>query len=285
MPASSFSYDGLPTETDIQATLLPEPDEMFAFRNAFQVDSEAPNRDGNSVEYPSLGEDFEGDLVEIEKDEEHPEAALTFDGLQAAWTEYGFKFRIRDKDVRDSLINVVMINQQEMAREEMKRLDAISGAVLENNRNDTEIGDSTTAFDYEAAVDMETELIQAGYNDDRFLFILSPTAWGELAKTAGDTGFAQQTERFANELRSEGVRHGELLGHPVIRTNTDFMGSDEAYLVDTGIYGWESPRNPFDVTSERDEDKRCQFYYLNGEIDWVPTEPDAAIKAIGGASA
>lgn len=285
MPASSFSYDGLPTETDVQRTLLPEPEEMFAFRNAFQVDSQAPNRDGDTVEYPSLGNDFEGDLVEIEKDEEHPEAQLSYDGLQAAWTEYGFKFRIRDKDVRNSTINIVMINQQEMAREEMKRLDAISGAVIEGNRNSVEIGDAANSFDYEAAVDMETQLIEAGYNDDRFLFILSPSSWGELAKSAGDTGFAQQTDTFANELRNEGVRHGELLGHPVIRTNTGFMDTNEAYLVDTGIYGWESPRNAFSTTSWRDDDKRCQFYALNGEIDWVPTEPDAAIKAVGGVTA
>lgn len=280
--ATPVDYHDVPTDKDMQATLLPEPEEMFAFRNAFQVDSEAPNREGDTVEYPQLENGFEGDLVEIEPDEEHPEAKLEFDGLQAVWTEYGFKFRIRDKDVRNSKINLVMTNQQEMTREEMRRLDALAGLVIENNRNDVEIGTSGTDFNYEAAIDMETELINAGYNPDRFMFVLSPTAWGGLAKTSGDSGFAAQTERFANELRSEGIRHGELLGHPVLRTNTGFMGEDEAYLIDTGIYGWESPRKQFDVTQWRDDDQRCWFYGLNGEIDWVPTEPDAALKALGG---
>lgn len=281
--ATNISYDGVPTDTDMEATLLPEPEEMFAFRNAFQVDTNAPNRDGDSVEYPRLGDDFEGDLVEIEKDEEHPEAVLSYDGVQAAWTEYGFKFRIRDKDVRDSKVNLVVINQQEMAREEMKRLDAISGAVIENNRNAVEIGDTTIDFNYAAAVDMETELIDAGYNANRFIWILSPTAWGGLVKTAGDGGFAAQTETFADELRSSGIRHGELLGHPALRTNTGFMGANEAYLIDRGIYGWESPRDSFGIDRWRDDDQRCWFYGLNGEIDWVPTEPEAAIKGVGGA--
>lgn len=277
--ATPITYDGVPTGADMQTTLLPNPEEMFAFRNAFQVDDEASNREGDTVEYPSIDGDFEGELVEIEADEEHPEAKLTYDGLQAAWTEYGFKFRVRDKDVQDSKVNLVVINQQEMTREEMRRLDAISGLVIENNRNAVEIGDSTLDFNYDAAVDMETELVQAGYNPNRFVYILSPRAWGNLAKSAE---FTTQTERFADELRDTGIRHGELLGHPVIRTNTNFLGANEAYIVDRGIYGWESPREEFDVERWRDDDQRCWFYGLNGRIDWVPTEPDAALKAIGG---
>lgn len=279
MPTTTINYDGLPTGSDMQRTLLPDPREMFAFRNAYQVDNEAPNRDGDSVEYPQIGDDFEGDLVEIGKDEEHPEAVLDYDGLQAAWTEYGFKFRIRDKDLRDSKLNIVVANQREMTREEMRRLDNIAGLVLENNRNGTTIGDDTLDFNYSAAVDMESTLMEQGYSPDRSIWILSPSAWGGLAKTEE---FTQTTDTFAGELRGDGIQHGELLGRPVIRSNTGFMDANDAYLVDTGIYGWESPRKAFDVTSWRDEDQRCQFYALNGEIDWVPTEPDAAIKAVGG---
>lgn len=272
-------YDLLPTASDMQTTLLPEPEEMYAFRNAFMVDNEAPNRDGDSVEYPQIEEDFEGDLVEIGKDDPHPEAKLEYDGIQAAWTEYGFKFRIRDKDIRDSKINLVVTNQQRMADEEFSRLDAIAGLVLENNRNDIEIGDPDTDWNYEAAVDMETELIDAGYSTNSLLWILSPRAWGGLAKT---DEFVTETERFAGEFRDTGIRHGELLGHPAVRTNTGFMDGTEAYLVDTSIYGWESPRKAFEVTDWRNEDLRCHFYALNGEIDFVPTEPDAALKGLGG---
>lgn len=277
--ATPINYDGLPTGSDMERTLLPEPEEMYAFRNAFRVDNEASNRDGDSVEYPRLGDDFDGDLVEIGKDEEHPEAALDYEGLQAVWTEYGFKFRIRDKDIRDSKINLVVANQREMTREEVRRLDAIAGLTIENNRNGVTIGDSTVDFNYSAAVDMESELIEQGYNPGRGIWILSPSAWGNLAKS---NEWTAESEQFGGELRDEGIRAANLLGKPALRTNTGFMGSNEAYLIDNGVYGWESPRDPFDVTSWRDEDQRCQFYALNGEIDWIPTEPDAAIKGVGG---
>lgn len=280
MPTTAINYDGVPTDTDMQATLLPDPEQMYVFRNLFRVDEEAPNRDGDTVEYPSLDGDFEGELVEIADDEEHPEAKLTYDGLQAAWTEYGFKFRIRDKDIQDSKINLVVVNQQEATREEMRRLDGIAGAVIENNRNDVEIGDAANSFNYNAAVDMETKLIDHGYEPSRFMFVLSPQAWGSIAKS---DEFVSNTERFAGELREDGIRHGELLGYPVLRSNTGVLGDDEAYLVDRGVYGWESPRDEFDVNRWRDDDQRCFFYGLNGRIDWVPTDTDAAIKALGGA--
>lgn len=280
--ATNIDYSGVPTATDMESTLLPEPEEYFAFRNAFRVDNEAPNRDGDSVEYPALNGDFEGELVQIGKDEPHPEAKLDYDGLSAAWTEYGFKFRIRDKDVRDSKVNLVVINQSEMAREEVRHLDGLAGNVLEANHNPTEIGSDGNAFDYEAAVDMETELIDAGYSSGRFMFVLGPRAWGSIAKSGH---FTSDTERFADELRGDGIRHGELIGHPAVRTNTGVLGANDAYLVDRGIYGWESPRDSFGITRWRDDDERCFFYALNGEIDFVPTEPEAAVKAIGGVTA
>lgn len=278
--ATNIDYDGVPTDTDMERTLLPEPDDMYAFRNAFRVDREAPNRDGDSVEYPALEGDFEGALTEIKKDDPHPESKLTYDGLQAAWTNYGFKFHLSDDDVQDSKVNLVVINQREAAREEMSRLDGIAGSVIEANRNATTVGSDANPINYNALVDAETELIDAGYSQNRFMWFLSPQAWGELYKSSE---FTQTTERFADMLREDGIHHGEILGYPVLRTNTGQLGANDAYLVDTGTYGWESPRRGFDVDSERDKDRRRTTYYLDGRIDWVPTDPSAAIKVDGGA--
>lgn len=282
--ATPINYDGVPTATDMEATLLPEPSEMYGYRNFFRVDTAAPNRDGDSVEYPSLDGDFEGELVEIEKGDPHPEAKLSYDGLRAAWSEYGFKFSIHDNDVQDSKVNLVVINQQEMAREEMRSLDGIAGAVIEGNRNSVEIGTDTNAIDYEALVDAETELINSGYSPSRFMWALSPRAWGTLAKTDHFTG---DTETFAGEFRDDGIRGGNLLGYPALRVNSGpLQGADnDAYLVDTGAYGWESPRRGFSVDSEYLRDTRETEYYLDGRIDWVPADQDAAIKIIGGVTA
>ena len=280
--ATNINYDGVPTATDMEATLLPEPEDLFGYRNLFRVDNEAPNRDGDTVEYPALDGDFDGELVEIEKGDPHPESKLSYDGVQAAWTDYGFKFAIHDNDVQDSKVNLVVINQREAAREEMRTLDGIAGSVIEGNRNSVEIGTDSNAINYNAVVDAETELINAGYSPGRFMWALSPRAWGEMAKTAE---FTQATEEFAGEFREEGIRHGELLGYPAMRVNTGpLQGTDDdAYLVDTGAYGWESPRREFNVDSERKKDERKTEYYLDGRIDWVPTDKDAAVKIIGGA--
>lgn len=279
-----INYDGVPTDTDMEATLLPEPADMFGYRNVFRVDQEAPNRDGDSVEYPSLDKDFEGEMVEIAKGDPHPESKLSYDGLRAAWTDYGFKFSIHDNDVQDSKVNLIVINQREATREEMRRLDGIAGAVLEGNRNSVEIGNDSNAIDYEAFVDAETELIDAGYDTSRFMWMLSPRAWGTMAKTDHFTG---DTETFAGELRDDGIRAGNLLGYPAMRVNTGPLAgtTNDAYLVDAGRYGWESPRRGFSVDSEYDRDQREREYYVDGRIDWVPTDPDAALKIIGGVTA
>ena len=45
-------YTGVPTDEDMMRQLLPEPEDMYGYRQAFMNDSEAPNRQGNAVEYP-----------------------------------------------------------------------------------------------------------------------------------------------------------------------------------------------------------------------------------------
>lgn len=278
----AVNYQGVPTATDVEQTLLPEPDDLFGYRNIFRVDSEAENRDGDSVEYPALDGDFEGELVEIEKGDPHPVSKLTYDGMQAGWQDYGFKFPLHDNDIQDAKINLVMVNQRNENEERMRALDGVAGAVLEANRNSTEIGDSSTDFNYDAAVNTETEMIAAGFSPGSFMWVLSPHAWGSIAKSED---FTSATERFADELRGQGIRHGELLNYPALRVNTGpLQGSQGAYLVDTSRYGWESPRRGFSVDREYDKDESCYWYYTDGRIDWVPTNPESAIKAVGGAT-
>ena len=276
---TDINYDGVPTGADMQATLLPEPDTMYQFRNAFRVDSEASSRQGDSVEYPSLADDFDGELVEVEKGDEYHEAKLQYDGLRAAWTKYGFEFRLYDEDIKDSKVNLVAINQREMTREEVRTLDGIAYSVIDANRNSTTIGTDGTDFNYGAAVEAYTTLVDAGYSAGRFVWFLGPDAWGDIAQM---NEFTTDTETFADELRGSGINLGEFMGRPAMLTNTGDLGDDEAYLIDTGAYGWESPRDPFGVTRRRDDATDSFVYKLSGRTDWVPTDPDAALKIQGG---
>lgn len=276
---TNVTYESIPTAADMREVLLPEPEEMYQFRNAYQVDSEAPNRSGDSVEYPAIDEDFDGEMVEVKKGSDYPRAKLTYDGVRAAWTRYGFEAVLHDDDIQDAKINITLASQQQMAEEEQRRLDTLAFEVLNANRNSTVIGTDGTDFNYNAAVSAYTTLVDVGYNPSNFVWFLSPDAWGDMATS---TDFKTDTEQFAGELRGEGPDLAEIMGRPALLTNTGSLGADEAILVDTGIYGWESPRRDFDVERYREENKSQWVYQASGRIDWVPTEPDAAILIQGG---
>lgn len=278
--ATSFTYDSIPTAADMEEVLLPEPEEMYQFRNAFQVDNEAPNRSGDSVEYPAISEDFDGEMVEVKKGSDYPRAGLNYDGVRAAWTRYGFEAVLHEDDIQDAKVNITLATQTQMAEEEERRLDALAFSVLNNNRNSTVIGTDGTDFNYDAAVNAYTTLVDAGYNASNFVWFLSPDAWGDMAKS---TDFKSDTEQFAGELRGEGPDLAEIMGRPAMLTNTGDLGADEAMLVDTGIYGWESPRRDFGIERYEEKEKNQFVYQASGRIDWVPTEPDAALFVQGGA--
>lgn len=280
MPQTSITYDGVPTDEDMLSVLLPETDEMYQFRNAFRVDNEAQNRDGDAVEYPGIDQDFDGALVEVEPGGDFPDSSLTYDGIRADWTKYGFTATLTDEEIQDSKVNVVLATQQEQAQERVRTLDSLAFNVLDGNRQSTTIGTDGNDLNYNAVVDAYTTLVDDGYEPSRFVLFLSPDAWGDIAKS---TEFTQATETFAQELRGQGPALGEIMGIPAMLTNTGNLGADEAMMVDTGMYGWESPRKPFDVSRIRHEDQEKWTWKLSGRYDWVATDDQAALKIIGGA--
>ena len=279
-------YPGAPTETDMIQQLLPEPDEMYGYRQAFMNDSEAPNRQGNAVEYPRLTENsdgesgFEGELVEIKDEDGHPVIGLDFDGIKAGWTNYGWAYHISFDDIQDAVVNLRLIHSREDNKKRMRGLDAKAGAVLEANHNtDRTIGDSTNAINYDAAVDAMTFLEdETGYSPN--LIVASPQAYGGWLKNEDLTG---DTEQFAGELRGGGTPDNVILDLPVVKVRRGpLVGTNSAYMIDTGMYGWESPRRQFDVNRERNNDNRRFEYFVDGRYDWVPTEPGACVKIDGG---
>jgi hypothetical protein len=284
---TDINYASAPTDEDMMRTLLPEPEEMYGYREAFMNDSEAPNREGNAVEYPSLGENsdgedgFEGELIEIKDEDPHPLIKLEYDGLVAAWTEYGWKYHITFNDIQDQVINLTLVHSQADTKKRMRGLDAKAGAVLDANKNATTIGNDSEAMDYEAIVDAVTYMEdETGYDPD--LIIASPQAYAEWLKSDHFTG---DTEQFAGELRGGGTPDDVLLDLPVTKVRRGpLQGTNSAYVIDTGMYGWESPRRQFSVDRERNNDNRRFEYYVDGRYDWVPTEPGALVEVIGGAS-
>ena len=226
-------------------------------------------------------EGFEGDLIEIKDEDPHPAIGLEYDGIVAGWTEYGWAYYISFNQIQDATVNLTLINSQQGTKKRMRGLDAKAGAVLEANHNDNTIGNDSEAMDYEAAVDALTYMEdETGYDPD--LIVASPQASGEWLKSDNFTG---DTERFADELRGGGLPNDVLLDLPVVKVRKGpLQGTNDAYFIDTSMYGWESPRRPFNVDRERNTDNRRFEYYVDGRYDWLPTQPDACVKVAGGAS-
>lgn len=252
--------------------------ELYQFRNAFRIDDEASTRDSESVEFPSGGT-FDGEMVEVDKGSDYPRAKLNYDGDVASYSKYGFEVPLTDEDIKDSKINLVLDNQQQMGREEQSRLDGIAAATLENNRNGTDIGTAGNEFTYATVVDAYTTLVDQGFSPSAFVMFLSPDSWGDLATSSE---FTHATETVDQELRSQGPALGEVMGIPAMLTNTGDLGENEAFLVDTSRYGWESERDPFETSRYREDQKDQWVYKLRGRIDWVPTNSAACIKIVGG---
>lgn len=276
--AITVSYDDVPTATDVRAMLEERTNELYQFRNAFRQDPEAATRDAESVEFP-VGGTFDGEMVEVKKGSDYPRAKLQYDGAVAAYTKYGFEVPLTDEDIKDSKINLVLDNQQQMGREEEKRLDNIAFNVLNTEQNGTVIGTDATDFNYTAVVNAYTTLVDQGFSPSSFVLFLGPDAWGDLATS---TEFTHATETVDQELRSTGPDLGTVMGMPAMLTNTGSLGADEAIMVDTSRYGWESERDPFETSRYREEQKDQFVYKIRGRIDWVATEPDAAIFIQGG---
>lgn len=279
-------YDGAPSRAYMRERLMPRPEQILGYRQAFIVDNEASSRDGDAIEYPGFDSDtdFDADeMVEIAKGDSHPEAKMEYDGVRVGWKNYGWSFSVHDDDIQDSKLDLIVNREESETRKRMKALDAIAGQILDANHASGTVGTDGNNFDYAAALELQTRLEVAGWSTDEMAYFVHPRTYQQLALS---TEFKQATEQFADELRTDGVQHGEILGHPIVKVNSNGpLQPGDAYAVDTSVYGYESPRREFDVDDEYDRDTRETTYYIDGRIGWGSTTPEACVKAVGGKAA
>ena len=105
------------------------------------------------------------------------------------------------------------------------------------------------------------------------------SAFNSLAK---DNNFTHATEQGDTV-----VVQGELtmgFGVPVIPTNTGDLGTNEAIMVDTGLYGYESTRWDREVTNYREESKDADVFKIRHRKDFVVMKSEGAIFINGGTS-
>lgn len=264
------------SEQEVEAVIQERTRAMHQFRRAFR-DDDATDISSNSKTFPVPDDTLEDDMSKVTEDSDYPRSALAHDGVDADYTKKGFEVAISDEAADDSVIDIILDITEEMANAAEAHLDSKAYAVLNAHNNATTVGDSANSLNYEALVDAYAELVNQRYNRDRFELYLSTYAWADLMK---DEHFIQATE-----LGDETVRGGVLnmgVGVPFYETNTGDLGESEAFLVDTGIYGYESTRWQQEVTQYRDEQHDRDVFKVRVRNDFLATNPNAALLLEGG---
>lgn len=275
-------------EEVIEAIVEETRPDHYVFRRAFR-NHDATGINSNSLTFPEVDFDLEGELVEVPENAKYPRATLNQGQFKAAYTKYGFEVPVSDTAIADSMLDIEADAGRQMSEEEERRLDEIAGAVIEANRDSTTInasGTSDGALEYDDFLETRKEFYAAGYTTNNLQAFVGPEEMTNLptlpeftrATEMGDAAVRRALLPGQSDLPSALL--GEIIGIPVWVSNvTDLVGG-EAYVVNTGKYGWESTREPFSVTTYREEDHDQTIHKLRGRMDWISTDSLAAKKIV-----
>lgn len=272
----SISARDVISDDEVRNLLEVRTQEQYQFRRAFR-DHDATGINSGKFTFPQAENNVRMGMDEVGEESDYPRTKLSYEGIEAEYTKDGFEILITDEAVDDAAFDVIMDVTEEMAIGADRRLDSLAYVVLENQQNSSTIGSSGTDLNYEAIVDAYVQLVDDEFVPNDFVTLASPDAFGDLAK---DDNFTQATEPGEETIRG-GVL-GSPFGVPVHITNTGDLGNDEAHMVDSGRYGYESTRWNREVTSYREESKDADVYKIRHRKDFVAMKPDANVFIEGG---
>lgn len=266
------------TAREVEAVLEERTRAMFQFRRAFRND-DATNIDSDTKTFPRASNTLEDDMSEVGEESDYPRSAVEHEGVDANYTKDGFEVAISDEAADDSVVDVLLDITEEMANAAEAYLDHQAYAVLNANNNATTIGDgnTTTDLNYNAVVDSYVEMVNQRFSPADFELYADPYGFGSLAK---DDNFNRATEE-GDALAREG-QLGTVFGTNIALTNTGDLAAQEAFLVDTSLYGYESTRWNRETTEYREEGKDRDVFKTRIRNDHVATNADAALFIDGG---
>lgn len=272
------------------AEMLEERRQKFRqFRRAFRSDDRT-NVGSNTFTYPtpdsSLDDAYDGDdieAIEVEEGASYPETGLTYDGEQANFSKYGLILTWSDEAVSDGAFDVEADGNQQLIDALEARLDYIAYSILENFNNDTVIT-SPASLGWEAFMEGRQTLIGDGFvNREEFEVYVDSSATtsvlqDENIKGLDDTTAIRIEQGSVTQADLDAGLIGEVAGMPIYETNTARLSSNEAFVVDTSMYGYESVREDQSVETDRRFETDETLAKVNERLDWVPTDDQAAVK-------
>jgi len=256
-----------------------QPD--YQFRRAFR-DFNASDNDAETLQFPVPTDDLEGHVVEIDEGSDYPRSELNYGEAAADRAKYGFEVTITDEAVRFGRVDAEAEAQAEMARAQMKNIDARAFEFLTNNNNDVTVGNDGEDLDFEAVVEAYEVLYSDEFNPNEMEMYVGPDGMRDLSL---DDSFNRATTGGDDLVTTEGTNYlGEIYNVPVFSTNTGDLGDDEALLVDTSKYGYFAEWEPMNVEVYPEQSNDQTVYQLSAHNGFAVTEDQAAVFIQGGAS-
>lgn len=276
------------TDDDVKAIVEKTRNKYYQFRSLFRED-DATGINSDSRSFPQTDFEFEDEFVEIPEGAEYPRASKNYNEVKAAYTKYGLEVPISDEAVSDSAINLEMDVNEDLIEAEEQRLDAIAFNVLASNYDNagSEIGDGTGDITYANIAQARQDL----WNNDADITDIRMVVSGLNVKNLITMNEFTQASELGDQTVTQGILPGGDLANqgflgtagdvPVYAENVGLLGQGEAFVVDTGDYGWESTRWDRDVSSYREEENDQDVWKIRGRWDWVTTDTSKAVKIVG----
>jgi len=269
------------SNTDVRAVLEERTQEMYQFRRAYR-DHDATGINDSSFNFPQADDDVRDAMDEIGEEASYPRGELNYSNVTANYTKDGFEIAVSDEAISDNVFDLVMDVTEEMAVAAESELDSRAWSLMDpndgNNLNsDSPIGTDGTDLNYAAVVDAYTELLEDELRPSDFELLTSADGFGDLAT---DDNFTHATSQGDQTVRQGTLQVG--FGVPIVPTNTGDLADDEANMVDTGLYGYESTRWDQEVTNYREEKHDRDVFKIRHRKDFVVMKSEAAIHIQGG---
>jgi hypothetical protein len=269
------------SDTDVRAVLEERTQEMYQFRRAYR-NHDATGINDSSFNFPQADDDVRDAMDEVGEEASYPRGELNYSNVTANYTKDGFEIAVSDEAISDNVFGLVMDVNEKMAVAAESELDSRAWSLMDpndgNNLNsDSPIGTDGTDLNYTAVVNAYTELLEDDFRPNDFELYLSADAFGDLAT---DDNFTHATDQGDQTVRQGTLQVG--FGVPIIPTNTGDLADDEANMVDTGLYGYESTRWDREVTNYREEKYDRDVFKIRHRKDFVVMESEAAIHIQGG---
>lgn len=276
------------SDDDVRAIVEKIRNQYLQARTAFRS-HDGTDLNSNSYEFPISDNDLDGEAVEVPEGADYPRAEKSSSTVQAAYTKYGVEVPITDEAVDDGVIDVEMDVNEDMIRAEERRMETVAFGVLSSNTNSAGPIDANSNNNDTIEYADVIEARQQAFTDELNLSDLRLLASGQnMGDFLNMQEFTQASELGDQTITQGILPGGDLVGQqaflgvlgdvPVYLSNTGAFSKGQAFLVDTGQFGWESRRWDTEVSSYREESNDQTVWKIRGRWDWVATKPTANVE-------